>query len=141
TTQASRVRARRWGLSSNLALPPGYVRSIPDHFLDITVNSVNLPERVFYDIQPADFDTTLAGGELRPNNTFRMFIRPMTDPLNALRVDRNGLAWGEFYYQRRFETVNDELAFDSPPGGGTFVYRIGPFTDPTPPELYDVTDV
>jgi Peptidase family C25/FlgD Ig-like domain len=141
TTQASRMRVRTWGLSSNLALPPGYVRSIPDHFLDLTINNVSLPERVFYDIQPADFDTTLAGGDLRPSNSFKMLIRSVSDPLNALRVDRTGLAWIEFYYARRFEPVSDELAFDSPPGGGTFVYRIGPFTDPNPPELYDVTDV
>lgn len=140
TTQAARVKIRTWGLSSNLSPPPGYIRSIPDHYLDVSFNDHTFRQRVFYDIQPQDYDTTFAGPTLRTTNQVLMSIPLKTDPTNPYRVDRMGFAWVEFYYQRRFEPVNGELAFDSPPGGGTFVYRVGPFTDPVAPEVFDVTD-
>src|SRR5262249_17297571 len=61
---------------------------------------------------------------------------------DADRVDRTALAWFEAYYARRYEPVADALDFDSPPGGGSVIYDIGPLDlDPaTPPRVFDVTD-
>jgi hypothetical protein len=66
---------------------------------------------------------------------------PNPDPGDLARNDRSALAWFDLYYQRAFRPVSDRVDFDTPDGGnGAVVYRVGPFTDPAPPYVFDVTD-
>src|SRR6185503_18851993 len=40
----------------------------------------------------------------------------------------------------KFEPIQGRLEFDSPLSGGNFIYRIGNFTQPAVPRVFDVTD-
>ena len=139
TTQGVRMRSVIWGLNYNRARP-GYVKTIKDHFLDVSFNGVSMPTRVFDWVAAQVYDTTFST-LLATENKFRMSVQARTDPGNPERTDQCGLAWFDLYYMRRFEPVDDALAFDSPSGGnGDVIYRIGPFVDPRQPRLFDVTD-
>lgn len=139
-TQPSRLRMRCWGLTNLIFRTFG----IRDHYLDVGFNGVLFPRRSWDGQWAQTYDTTLAG-LVQPTNTLTLDVPVVVDPnFNALRVDRTGLAWFDIFYARRFEPVANELAFDSPVGGGTYIYDLGPFTlDPVtdlPPRVFDVTD-
>jgi hypothetical protein len=138
-----RVRVRAWGLSS---LVPGLDKTFgfPDHSLDVQVGSVLFPNRTWNGLTSQTFDTTAAGSQFAESqNVLKLNVPKLPDP-NPRHFDRIGLAWLEAYYRRRFvPAANSELTFDSEPAGGTWLYRIGPFSGPSassPPRVFDVTD-
>ncbi|HKQ58147.1 MAG TPA: C25 family cysteine peptidase, partial [Candidatus Eisenbacteria bacterium] len=140
TSQPSRFRMRAWGVSALV------FRSfnIFDHYLDVGFNSVTFPRREWNERWAQTYDSTEVG-LVKANNTLALQVPDITDPnpeYNVQRVDQTGLAWFDFFYARRFEPVSNELDFDSAPGGGSYIYSIGPFTLDvgTPPRVFDVTD-
>jgi hypothetical protein len=141
-TQPVRLRMRDWGLTTVEHKSGG----ILDHYLDVDFGGVPLPRRAWDGPTAQTYDTSLVGlASSTDTLTLTLTVPNVADPdqsFDAARVDRSALAWFDLFYARRFEPVADALEFDSPPGGGTIVYDIGPFTlDPaTPPRLFDVTD-
>ena len=55
-------------------------------------------------------------------------------------VDRSGLAFYEYYYERKLMPVDDGLEFRTHPLTGRFRYDIGPFAEPASSYVFDVTD-
>lgn len=139
-TQPSRLRMRLWGVTDLPAKSAG----IADHYLNAGFNSLVFPQRRWENQWAQTYDTTLVG-LVQPTNALSLGIPVVTDPrpeYNAQRVDRTALAWFDLFYARRFEPVANALTFDSPPGGGTYIYDIGPFDLDVirPPRVFDVTD-
>jgi hypothetical protein len=134
-SQPARVRALAWGLNFND--PHG---SLPDHYLDVRYNDLVQPTRVFDGLVAQIYDLAVPG-LLPSGNVFAMSVPSPVDPRNADRVDRCGLGWVDLYYRCFFRPDGDRLDFDTPEGGdGDVIYRIGPFTQATPPYVFDVTD-
>ncbi len=139
--QPSRMRMRAWGVT-DLFFRKSF--GITDHYLDVTLNGQAFPRRNWNGLWAQTFDTTLVG-LVSPSNTLSLRVPDITDPnpgYDARRVDVSALAWFDLFYARRFEPVADALAFDSPAAGGSYLYRIGPFSPGlgSPPRLFDVTD-
>jgi hypothetical protein len=123
-----------WGVTSDI--DTCYASSAATHQAEFFANGVSQGVEGWYgDKMPyrAVRDLTLA-----PSNTIE--IRVPTVPECPGRVDQIAVAWLNVRYTRRFEPVSNELTFDSPPGGGNYIYRIAPFTSSTPPRVFDVTD-
>ncbi len=143
STQGVRMRALTWGLSYNETnSAAGIYKTIPDHFLRVSFNGVSSTARVFDGLLAQVYDTVYTGaaGPTSAGNTFTMSVDNKIDPGNPQRVDQCGLARIDLFYQRTFQPVNDELDFDTPPGGsGDVNYRIGPFIRLDPPRIFDVT--
>jgi peptidase C25-like protein len=141
-TMPSRLRMRSWGVTDvGFRKSAGYT----DHYLDVTFNGLGFERRSWNGLWAQTYDTTQVG-LVRPSNTLGLSVPDTTDPnptFDARRVDVTALAWFDLFYDRRFEPVNDALAFSSPPGfGGSYLYRIGPFSAAitAPPRVFDVTD-
>ncbi len=139
-TRPSRLRMRCWGVTDLVFKSNG----IADHYLDVDFNALSFPRRAWEDEWAQTYDTTLVG-LVTPTNTLSLRVPITIDPnaiFNAQRVDRTGLAWFDAFYARRFEPVADELEFSSPPGGGTVLYDLGPFSlaPASRPRVFDVTD-
>ncbi len=136
-----RLRARVWGLS---ALIEGVSKSpaVSDHYLDVT-GPIAFPRRGWNGFTPQTFDST-AAGLAETGNSFAFQVAPVTDPLPRFnpRLDRVGMAWFDVFYPRRFVPVGNELAFDSDPAGGAWLYKIGPFSvgPDSMPRVFDVSD-
>lgn len=125
TTQPARIRALAWGLND-----PG---SYPLHRLAVGFNGQDLGLRVFLGMLAQVYDATVTNLKTVANQ-FRMSV-PTTVSTKA------GLAWYDLFYRRTFKPVSDRLEFDTPAGGnGDVIYRLGPFVQPAPPFIFDVTD-
>ena len=132
TSIPARVRILMWGIDAYPPCPTFY----PDHLLDVTVNSVAMPRHSWFGYtQPSIFEADVA---LEDSNDVRVAIPSL--PACPARIDASALAWAQVRYTRRFEPVANALAFDSPVSGGTYLYRIGPFSQAAPPRVFDVTD-
>jgi len=148
TTKAARFRLRHWGLNDNHYpfVFPGCDEAEIDHFLDLSFNSVVFPRRGW------NGQATDLGGGVQTYDTSGVFLRrrgnlmSMSVPTvpfdrNCVnRVDRSGLAFYEFYYERLLRPVDDAIDFRTHPSPGTFRYDIGPFVNVPSTFVFDVTD-
>lgn len=140
-SQPSRLRMRCWGVTQ---MGNAKSFSVRDHYLDVSFNGLAFDQRSWNGLQPQTYDTTQVG-LVTPTNLLSLQVPDITDPnpdYDAGRVDVTALAWVDLFYARRFEPVGDALEFDSAPGGGSYLYKVGPFTSNlgTPPRVFDVTD-
>src|SRR5439155_9939896 len=71
-----------------------------------------------------------------PNMVFHLFTPSVRDSTDAARVDRDGLAWFDLFYQRRFVPAGNQLAFETP-AAGVHALNVGPFALPSD-SLHDV---
>ena len=139
-SQPARMRARVWGLTQ---MRPGSEKSLGqfDHLLEVSIPVGRPLANLRWDgLGPQTYDSTLtdlvAGG-----NSLRLQVLPHVDPDPRLRrIDNVGVARFDLFYHRRFEPVNNQLSFESDPGGGSRIYRVGPFTTDQIPHVFDVTD-
>ncbi|HEY2956252.1 MAG TPA: C25 family cysteine peptidase [Candidatus Eisenbacteria bacterium] len=130
STQTATIRVRQWGIE----IFPGS----SDHLLEILVNGQPVPREGWFGNTAFSYDADIPIQALRSldPNTVTVSI-PVAAPRTT---DRSALGWIEVRYRRRFVPVGDELAFDTPPGGGDSLYSIGPFTSSQRPRVFDVTD-
>lgn len=140
TTQPARMRSRQWGLTHNFFCPDGF----GDHALDVTMNNLTFPRRVWDGITSRDragqtWDTT-ATFLKRRDNRFAAQVPLLSIPGCSQRFDRSALAWFEIYYRRTLEPDEDRLDFHTDAASGTYRYDVGPFTSPVPPRLFDITE-
>jgi hypothetical protein len=137
----ARVRLRTWGTS---ALQEGRQKSLGvfDHYLQVTVGPLEFPVRGWNGFTPQTFDTTLTGLGAIANSIRAQVLQTPDSAFAATRFDEVAIAWFDVFYPRRFEPVANELVFDSDAAGGSFVYRIGPFSvgPDSMPRVFDVTD-
>jgi hypothetical protein len=137
-----RFRLRQWGFNRNAQRSP----SVFDHYLDLTLNGVTLPPRRWNNAWALTVDTVLTGLQVTNDAIDLELVAPRVhDPIatfDAQRVDKQLFAWYELYYYRKFVPIGNALDFESPPGGGSILYDIGPFTLPSGsvPRVFDVTD-
>ena len=125
TTQPARLRALTWGLNDP--------ESVPLHSVAVLFNGQDLGTRTFSGMLAQVYDVTLTN--------LRTSANEFTMSVPATVATKTGLAWFDLYYQRFFQPVGDRLDFDTPAGGnGDVIYRLGPFTRPSPPFVFDVTD-
>ncbi|NOT34189.1 MAG: hypothetical protein HOP12_08485 [Candidatus Eisenbacteria bacterium] len=135
--QPARFRALMWGFT-DIAHSFG----IFDHYADVRVNGSALKRRAWEDERPTFFDSTLV---MQPLANLVDFTVPRVTDSNSgfdqRRFDQSGLAWFDVFYPRRFEPLNNSLAFGST-GLGEVVYTLRPFTDAAggTPMVFDVTD-
>ncbi|HET7226001.1 MAG TPA: C25 family cysteine peptidase, partial [Candidatus Eisenbacteria bacterium] len=138
-TQAARLRSVIWGLNWP-NVPEGFTPTLPTHFLDVSLNgTIQFPRRGFDGPYPQLYDTTFTG--LDSLNTFSFSVPVVNDPGNPQRIDSDGLAWVDVFYQRRFVPYADTLLFESP-GAGPHRYAVGPFSSvaaATAARVFDVT--
>ncbi|MEQ1834175.1 MAG: C25 family cysteine peptidase, partial [Candidatus Eisenbacteria bacterium] len=140
-TQPARFRLRQWGLSRNSLFFCPYT----DHVLDVSINSVSFPRRVWNGITgneggPQTFELT--GTFLQPRDNQIVLDIP-TLPANsncAGRVDRSALAYFEVYYERKLIPVDDAIEFRTRPGAGRLRYDIGPFVKLPSTYVFDITE-
>jgi hypothetical protein len=136
----SRLRVRCWGVTQL----EDKSADMYDHFFDLSFNAAAFGRRAWNGLEPQTYDTT-AVGLVQPTNTLAMqvpYVKDSYPPYDAARVDVTALAWYDLFYARRFEPIDDRLEFDSAPAGGSYLYRIGPFSAglAVPPRVFDVTD-
>lgn len=135
STQAGSVRIRQWGLPDPSDTCLYSVRNA-QHLLDVAVNGVPLPREGWDGTAAFSFESATAA--LLTHNSVSLTIPVI--PGCGKRFDRSALAWIELRYRRRFVPINNELAFDTDPGGGNYLFDISPFTSLVPPRVFDVTD-
>ncbi len=142
TLQTFRLRTRVWGVgASDQCKYPG--ARPPVHLLDVGFNGQALPRLAWSDI-PYLFttriiDTLMTGLHTRNSIDFSV-PRPGGCVGPGERFDRIAVAWVELYYRRRFEAVDNALAFVSEPGGGRWEFHVDSFTTTIPPRVFDVTE-
>ncbi len=134
STQVATVRIRQWGIEGADTCFDS--PCLANHLLDVTVNGTPLEREGWFGRSAFAYQApTLA---LLSHNTVGVSVPAF--PGRPNRIDRSAMAWIELRYQRLFVPVGNELTFDSYPGGGNFTYDIAPFTTPTQPHVFDVTD-
>jgi hypothetical protein len=133
--QLATVRIRQWGIDWG-----GTCSGDEQHFLEVFVNNQPLGREGWNSKRPFAYIADVPIGALRglDPNTIRVSI-PTVAGCGG-RADRSALAWIEVRYRRKFVPEGNELEFDSPAGGGDYLYDIGPFTSSVAPRLFDVTD-
>jgi len=143
-TLPTRLRLRVWGL--NRMTVQNKSDDVSDHYLYYDFGSVHFRGLVGWDRElPLTVDTTVTA-LTDSGNVLTAQVPPASDvehdpAFQPLRDDQVGVAWFDVFYPRRFVPVQNELAFDSDPAGGRYVYDIGPFTiEPGSLRLFDVTD-
>ncbi len=129
--QNVRLRMKVWGLVKTVDLVCGAVRNA----LDVSLNGTPLAELRWNAKESVTYDLPLPSPALTGN---QVALSVPNIPFNV--CSRIGLAWIDLFYQRKLEPVGDSLTFVAPAGTGRAVYRLGPFSSPTPPRLFDVTD-
>lgn len=126
------LRIRMWGIEG-LAGCTG--TNLPTHLLDVTVNAAPLARGGWFGTRSFTYQ---AFTPLQQTNSVE--IQVPTVPNCGARIDRSVLAWIEARWPRRFEPVDDALAFESvSPAPDSAIYRVGPFAGPLPPRLFEVT--
>ena len=133
--QLATVRVRQWGIDWG-----GTCSGDEQHFLEVFVNNQPLGREGWNSRRPFGYQADVPIGALRKLDPNSVRVSIPTVAGCAGRTDRSALAWIEVRYRRKFEPEGDELAFDSPAGGGDYRYDIGPFAGSVAPGVFDVTD-
>ena len=128
-SQPARFRLRVWGLTDMVA---GFF----DHFLGVSIPDSRRVGTLRWDGRgPATFDTTFTDLTASGNSVL-LQVLPSSIPG---AIDEVAIAWFDVFYRRAFEPVGNALTFESDPGGGARIYRIGPFSTSLL-RVFDVTD-
>jgi hypothetical protein len=123
-SQPARLRAVVWGVTSLT------------HRMEFSFNGAPFATRAWFGPVARLIDTTVTNLQVMGN-----VFRPSVPAWNPGQSDRSALAWFDLHYARRLEPVNDSLNFVTRPAAAApYLYRVGPFTSPTAPLVYDVTD-